>query len=202
MYGGNLIHVDRNGRRDSIQMRVLGNTYHDRRQSNVLEASSRTCRQIYQDAKDAFYSTNGFQIICPQPLGVFIHHLDHVSHRALAVRNMHLRIVVYGRNEERQCDKGFRALVESLKNVRHISIFICVKDNYSSRSSPLGTLAYRKEPFLPGLLAFKKLPLKTFTLDLELHSETFWKEGKRYLWTAVQEREWVHYVKDAVLGLD
>ena len=202
MYGGVVIRIDQNGRGDSIQMRVFDNTYHDRRQSSVPEASLRTCRQMYQDAKDAFYSTNEFQLICPQPLGVFIQHLDDVNHRALAVRNMHLRVVVYGRKEERECDNGFRALVKSLKNVRHISIFICVKDNLSYRSTPLETLAYRKEPFLPGLLDFKKLPLKTFTLVLEEHSETFWKEGKKYLWTAVQEQEWVQYVEGAVLGLD
>lgn len=163
-------------------------------------ASLRTCRQLYHDAKDAFYSANVFHVnYDPKPLGVFLRHLDCVSHRALVVRNLDLKVSISSRHEEREWDNGFVALAETLKNVRHISISIYVDECY--RFGP-ESLAYRTVPFLPGLLEWKKLPLKLFTL---LVYGQFGESGggtNRDVWTAVQKREWVQYVKGAILGLD
>ena len=202
VYGGTVVCVELDPDRDSIQMHVFEDSYFGCRQSSVPKASLRICRQMYHDAKDAFYSTNEFRLIGRRPLGVFIQHLDYVSHCALAVQNMDIHVSARNRREERRCETRFCALVESLKNVRHISISIYVDEDFEYKFTRLESLPYRKEPFLPGLLEFKKLPLKTFTLVLDEHPEEIWEGGKEYLWTAVQKREWVQYMKGAVLGLD
>ena len=202
MYGGLFIRVDGYSHLDSLQMRPFDDIDH-RRQSSVPMASLGTCRQIYHDAKDAFYSANVFQVYYdPKPVGVFIRHLECVSHRALAVRNMDLHVLISSRNQEREWDNGFCALAENLKNVRHISISIYVDECYGFGNTRPESLAYRKVPFLPGLLEWKKLPLKIFTLlvDGQLGKS---RGGKnKYIWTAVQKREYVQYVKGAILGLD
>ena len=157
---------------------------------------------MYHDAKGVFWSANVFKIRghTKPLLSLFIRHLDCVSYRVLAVRNMDLRVRVSNRKEERQWDNGFCALAESVKNLREISIY--VDKAYQLWWKPRLAPAYRKEPFLPGLLEFKKLQLKTFSLVLKEHSESCSEVGKEYLWTAVQQREWEQYVKGAVLGLD
>ena len=201
MYGGLLIRVDRNNRGDSIQMRVLDDTYFDRRRSSVPKASLTTCRQIYHDAKDAFYSSNEFEVICPQPLGMFIEHLKYVSHRALVVRMMDLRVLVCSRNQERDCENGVRALAESLKNVRHISIDISGDERCGFACTRRLGPFYRDKPFLLGLLELKKLQLKTFSLSVygqredDVHKDDL-------TGIAVQKWEWVQYMKGAILGSD
>ena len=174
-----------------------------RRQFSVPMASLRTCRQIYHDAKDAFYSANVFQIdYDSKPLGVFLRYLDCVSHRALVVRKMDLDVFISSRRQQREWDNGFCALAESLKNVRHMSISIYVDGCYGFLNTRPESLAYRKVPFLPGLLEWKKLPLKIFTLLVDGHLGKGQGETNKYIWTAVQKREWVQYVKGAVMGLD
>ena len=201
VYGGVVIRVDRNNHGDSIQMRVLDDTYLDRRQSSVPKASLRACRQIYHDAKDAFYSCNEFEVICPQPLGFFIEHLEYVSHRALAVRNIYLRVLVCSRNQERECENGFRALAESLKNVRHISIDISGDERCGFACTRRLGPFYREKRFLLGLLELKKLPLMTFSLSVygqgedDVHKDNLTEID-------VQKREWVQYMKGAILGSD
>ena len=181
-------------------MRSPDDTDH-RRRSSVPMAALRTCRQIYHDAKDAFYSANIFRFSCdPEPFGVFLRHLDCVSHSALVVRNMDLHVLISRRYQERGWDNGFCALAENLKSVRHISVSIYVDECYGFGNPE--SLAYRKKPFLPGLLEFKKLPLKFFTLHVDGQLGKSRGGTNRYIWTAVQKREWVQYVKGTVLGSD
>ena len=184
-----------------MRMRPFDDIDHCRQLSNPL-ASLRTCRQIYHDAKDAFYSANMFMVRRPEPLGVFLRHVDCVSHRALVVRKMDLHAFISSRRQEREWDNGFCALAESLKNVRHMSISIYVNGWYGFGNTRPESLAYRKVPFLPGLLEWKKLPLKIFTLLVGGHLGGGQGEPNKYIWTAVQKREWVQYVKGAVMGLD
>ena len=172
--------------------------YFHHRKTGVSIASLGTCRQMYHDAKGVFYSANVFRIrIHAKRLDLFIQHLDCVSYRVLAVRNMDLQVIVSDRKEERQWDNGFCALAKSVKNLRDISIDvgISVYANEVYRLECKGRMrpASCKEPFLVGLLELKKLPLKTFSLSVY---------GQDHLtWSAVQEREWAQQVKGAVLGL-
>ena len=201
-YGGTVIRFSHYNYSDSIRMRVYDDINSSRCRHSVPMASLRTCRQIYHDAKDAYYSTNEFQINYVKDLGMFIQHLDYVSHRALAVRRLDLSVDACGEIQERKCDNEFRALVQSLKNLRHVSIWMWVGTTHMHVQTRLDSLAYRKEPLLPGLLEFKKLPLRTFTLAVAEYSAEYWKERYEYPWTAVQKQEWVQYVKGAVLGSD
>lgn len=183
----------------------LGICCYGKRKGNGLPvASLGTCRQLYHEAKNVLYSANDFMLLSDSRLlGLFIRRLDDGSHRSLAVRSLHLGLVVSNINEERKWDNAFRTLAESLKNLRHISIYIFeviwdASGYYYSRNrrhSP----AHGKRPFLRSLLELKELPLKTFELGvMESHGAT--AGDTKYVWTTAQKREWAQKMKGAILG--
>ncbi|KAM0799982.1 hypothetical protein BDR22DRAFT_889947 [Usnea florida] len=211
VYGGKNIHVVNTSRPTSMRLSTF--EYFDHRRNGAPIASLGTCRQMYHDAKGVFYSANVFHIryhVKPV-LDLFIQHLDCVSYRVLAVRDMDLEVRITNRKEERQWDNGFCALAESVKNLRDISIDVRIPDyaNEKYRLECQGRMgpAYRQEPFLVGLLELKKLPLKTFSLsvyvldDVPTDSPT-WRAVKIREWVQPVKGEWVQHVKGAVLGSD
>ncbi len=144
------------------------------------------------------YAANTFEFCIAKTVRSFIRRLDDASHRNLAVRSVVLDIRVTGRNREREWDNAFREVAENFKNLRHLRIQIgeCIWDMpWTRRHSP----AYRKSPFLRGLLELKQLPLKTVELVMDEDLPSSIGESK-YIWTTAQKQEWAQRMKNAILG--
>lgn len=213
MYGGFYIHVndDHNQANLTIHLSACKDTdRHKFRTSfhaseiRLPVASLGTCRQMYHDARNVFYSANEFDFYDPKLLGLFMRRLNNISHCSLAMRNVHLYVRVSNKNQEREWDNTFRALAEDLKNLRHISIDVddCIWNgryaSYTRRYSP----AHGKEPFLRGLLELKRLPLKTVELVVTERILEGGVRGNKYIWTTAQKREWALNMKSAIFGSD
>lgn len=164
-------------------------------------ASLGTCRQMYHDANNVFYSANNFRFKEPKMIHRFLRRLGDVNHRNLAVRSVHLELTVFEKKEEREWDNAFRALAENFKNLQQIHVKVGERIwtrpcTWGRRHSP----AYGKRPFLQGLLELKKLPLKTLELVMP---ETDYSSSMReipFTWTTAQKLEWAQSMKSAILG--
>ena len=161
----------------------------------------RTCRQMYHEARNVFYTANVFRIGDPKLGGLF---LQRISDYGLALRSVHLNICVAKRNDERQWDNTLHELAENIKTVQHL--YIDVKGHLwnghgepnSLRTNP----SLGKRPFLKGLLALKKLPLKTFEICVDAGHPRFHHlvlPGD-YTWTPEQMQAWAQSIQSAVLG--
>ena len=165
-------------------------------------ASLGTCRQIYHEAKNVLYSTNDFTFNDPRTVDVLIRRLDNVNHRSLSVRSLYLHVHVDNKNSERQWDNTFRMLAESLKNLRHIRIFVgeYIWNRYPYLPTRRQNPAQGKRPFLQGLLELKKLPLKTVELVMIKFMQDDSFRGDACTWTDSQKREWARKMEGAILS--
>ncbi|KAL9076195.1 MAG: hypothetical protein Q9161_001242 [Pseudevernia consocians] len=167
-------------------------------------ASLGTCRQMYHDANNVFYSANNFKFNRPKMIHRFLRRLDHANHGNLALRSVQLKFCVTKTNEEREWDNAFRALAEDCRNLRsiHVEIDERIWDdwiwnwNCSRRHSP----SYGKRPFLQGLLELKRLPLKTLELVMTERTNNSPPRESQFVWTTAQKREWAQSMTSAILG--
>lgn len=212
MYGGLYIHVtDCCGFHRGIHLVACKETTHhhvicgacpnDR--YGLPVAVPATCRQIYHDAKNVLYSANCFSFRHPKLVGSFIRRLDCVSNRSLAVRSVHLFVLIRDRNQERKWDNSLHALAENLKNLRHIYIEVAeyLWNGYNYHH-PRHSPAYGKRGFLRGLLELKNLPLKTVELVVGDNMNVRETLDKRYVWTNAQKQDWAQSMKSAILSSD
>lgn len=161
----------------------------------------KTCRQVYHEARNVFYSVNVFRVGDPGLCNLFLRRIGDFN---LVLRKVHLNICVLKRNDERQWDNTLHNLAENVKTVQHV--YILVRENpwedqayETHRHSP----AVGNTPFLKGLLELKKLPLKTFELSVYECSPRRYIGNSHpaiYTWTPDQRRAWARSMMSAVLG--
>ena len=156
------------------------------------------------------YSANTFEILAPNRVSPFLRLFDSVSHHGLAVRNLRLVVSVTRPDDERQWDNSFHDLAEGLKTLRHLCIYMREINRhghkeYRFRDSP----AFRKRPFLGGLLELNKLSLKTVEFEIGTGQSWCWNQtwyiergGKIYTWDNAQKLAWAQSMKSAILGTD
>lgn len=208
MYGGFCLYVSGiGGYRTSIKLVACNDPtphavslYNSREKLQPLVASLKTCRQIYHEARNVFYSANTFEISTVKEIGGFLRCLDTFSNRSLAIRRLHITMSVFNKIDERYWDNGLHALAEGLKNLRHVHIRVRERIwsvSYPRRQSP----AVGKAPFLQGLLELKKLSLKTIEIIVELYEIRSVRDN-RYIWTGAQKQAWAQSMESGILGTD
>ena len=161
---------------------------------------------MYREARNVIYSANTFEIFSPNRVSPFLRRLDSVSHCGLAVRNLRLNVSVSRPDDERQWDISFHNLAEGLKTLRHLCINMGEVSRYGRpelrfRDSP----AFRKRPFLGGMLELNKLPLKTVEFVIRTGQNWCWciaRGGKIYEWDNARKLAWAQSMKHAILGTD
>ena len=162
-----------------------------------------TCRQVYHEARNVFFSANTFEMDRPSSVHLFLRHLHLGTHRALSVRSLHLNIAIPDRNEERKWDNILHTLVEELYNVIHVYVDV-EEEIWNNCYSPTRrhSPALGKRPFLTGLLELKRLPLKTFELAMVATRRRHRHSEDKYNWTVDQKIAWARSMKMAILGTD
>lgn len=216
MYGGFYIYVGQDGCRKNPYFAICKSGYNCCHfgacgtEHRLPVASLRTCRQMYYEARNVLYSANTFEIFAPNRVSPFLGLLDSVSHCGLAVRNLRLDVSVTRPDDERQWDNSFHNVAEGLKTLRHLSInmgeiYRHGQREYRFRDGP----AFRKKPFLGGLLELNKLPLKTVEFVINTGQSFCTRQtwrivrgGKIYAWDNVQKLAWAQSMKSAILGTD
>ena len=222
MYGGFYIYVGQHGCRKNPYFAICKSGYNCchfgacETEHRLPVASLRTCRQMYYEARNVLYSANTFEIFAPNRVSPFLRLLDSVSHCGLAVRNLRLDVSVTRPDDERQWDNSFHNVAEGLKTLRHL----CINMGEIYRQGQRATRfrdgpAFRKKPFLGGLLELNKLPLKTvefvigtgqnFCTEQNFCTRQTWyivRGGKIYAWDNAQKLAWAQSMKSAILGTD
>ena len=166
----------------------------------------RTCRQIYHEANHIIYAANAFSFEDPRALEDFVSHLNSVvsPSKALAIRHLHLHIIVLQKFNEIDWNRALHVAARGLTNLRSVDISI---DQAIWNHKKTETVDPRKTPsmskrnnFLVAMSAFKELKfLREMTLVVtDVYPSEVWAPID--LWSNVEKQKWVQDVRADILG--
>ena len=195
-----------------------------RRPTSLNLSFLRSCRQIYDEARQIPYSTNTFSFDSAYVLDAFITALvrkgNQGSHNHLAIRSLHLRIA---ENEWRRLDWGVR-LTSRFTGLQHVGISLEYTDNWGLMPGcPHTPTEYEKdlrermadpewsdkavryrEPLLFNIFKLCELRLESATVvvsDFIAERATYNRVefDQKSRWTIAEKQERARYFKDVML---
>lgn len=177
----------------------------DKKHAEMISTSSLAiCRQVHNEARNMFYTTNTFAFSQITNINQFVNYLQNsgCGHH-LVIRRVHLKIMIERFHDEKDWKIAItQCLILRLPAVHRISINLTLL--YSTANVVVSrTPAEFEARQLPGdsgnnlmsaLLELGKLPLSRMTFVM----------SKRwfYCWTLAEKQTWARYIKDSVLRKD
>lgn len=166
----------------------------------------RSCREVYDEARNVLYTANTLSFQDPKLLCHFIHSSETRGGHNVAIRRLGLHMRISTRKEEQAWHLALRTISQSLTGLLSINISIEQFIWNGSESRRHRPSTGRKKTFLTSVEDLKTLKLNDMTLIVDDLCIPFAKTVVRGMyagksdWTHDQKLEWSRMVKAAILG--